>query len=129
MLVSGAILQLPLREPLLAPLAAIAAGIVVSRFFPFESRELVSGIAAFLILGVFCLYRDLRRLAMVCALLAIFAGGALIDLLHRPGRPPEMETAGRAALILSGCVVEPPVFFDGREQFILELDPGARARV
>ena len=36
---------------MLAPLAAIAAGIVVSRFVPFESRELLSGIAAFLILG------------------------------------------------------------------------------
>src|SRR5262249_10696830 len=28
-----------------------------------------------------------------------------------------------------GCVVEPPVFSDRREQFVLELEPGARARV
>jgi competence protein ComEC len=30
---------------------------------------------------------------------------------------------------LSGCVVEPTVFSPGREQFVLELAPGARARV
>src|SRR5207248_1919242 len=58
-----------------------------------------------------------------------FAGGILVDVLHRPGPPPEIEAAWRAPLIVSGCVVEPPVFFEGREQFILELDPGARARV
>lgn len=118
-----------MREPLLAPLAVIAAGIVVSRFVPFGSRELVSGIAAFLILGAFCLWRELRALAIVCALLAGLACGVLIDVLHRPAPAPEIESAGRAALIVSGCVVEPPLFFEGREQFILELEPGARARV
>src|SRR5439155_3532342 len=118
-----------LREPLLAPLAAIAAGIVVSRFVPFESRELVSGIAAFLILGAFCRSGELRGLAIVCALLAVVLGGVLTDHLHRPGAAPTIETAGRAALVVSGCVVEPPVFFEVREQFVLELEPGARARV
>jgi len=110
-------------------LAAIAAGILVSRFVSFESRELLFPIAAFLILGVFCLWRELRRLALACALLAVFALGALTEALHRPGPRPEIETAGRETLIVSGCVVEPPAFFDGREQFVLELEPGARARV
>ena len=111
------------------PLAAIAAGIVVSRFVVFESRELLFAIAAFLILGVLSLKRRSRALALVCALLALTAAGALTDVLHRPGPPPEIDTGSRATLIVSGCVVEPPVFSDGREQFVLELEPGARARV
>ncbi len=32
-------------------------------------------------------------------------------------------------MLLEGCVVEPTVFSEAREQFTLELDPGARARV
>jgi competence protein ComEC len=118
-----------LREPLLAPLAAIAAGIVVSRCAVFETRELLSGISAFLILGVFSLWRRSRALALSCAMLALVAVGALTDTFHRPGPPPEIETGSRTTLIVSGCVVEPPVFSEGREQFVLELEPGARARV
>ncbi|HYS45215.1 MAG TPA: ComEC/Rec2 family competence protein, partial [Rhizomicrobium sp.] len=118
-----------MREPLLAPLAAIAAGIVVSRFVPFESRELLSGIAAFLILGVVSLWRRLRPLALACALLALIAAVALTDVLHRPGPAPEIDTGARETLIVSGCVVDPPVFSAEREQFTLEIEPGARARV
>ena len=114
---------------MLAPLAAIAAGIVVSRFVPFESRELLSGIAAFLILGVVSLWRRLRPLALACAMLALIAAGALTDVLHRPGPAPEIDTGARETLIVSGCVVDPPVFSAEREQFTLELEPGARARV
>ena len=118
-----------MRDPLLAPLAAIAAGIVASRFAAFEPRELIFPIAAFLILGILCWLRKLRALGTTCALLAVFSGGILIDLLHRQGPPPEIEMAHRETLLVSGCVVEPPVFFEGREQFIVEIEPGARARV
>ncbi len=45
------------------------------------------------------------------------------------GAPPELDVEGPAPVILAGCVVEPPAFFEEREQFVLELDPGARARV
>ena len=118
-----------MREPLLAPLAAIAAGIVVSRFVSFEPRELLSGIAALLILGIFSLWRESRVLAIVCALLSVMLAGSLTDVLHRPGPPPEIDTNSRTTLIVAGCVVQPPVFSEGREQFILEIEPGARPRV
>src|SRR4051812_4869049 len=75
--------SVPVREPLLAPLAAIAAGIVSSRFVGFEPRELIAGLAEFLILSLICLWRELRLLAIVCALLATLTGGALTDVLHR----------------------------------------------
>src|SRR5690348_9073487 len=65
----------PLRDPLLAPLAAIAAGILVSRFVPFEIRELLSVIAALFLLTILSLRRHSRVLAGICCLLGLaFAG-------------------------------------------------------
>ena len=50
-----------------------------------------------------------------------------------PGIVPDLgrrSTRGRGKpCILAGCVVEPTVLSPGRQQFTLELDPGARARV
>ena len=40
-----------MRDPLLAPLAAIATGILLSRLVPFETRELLIAIVAFAALG------------------------------------------------------------------------------
>src|SRR5437762_1175696 len=53
-----------LKHPLLGPLAAIAAGILVSRFVPFPQFELLAAIAAFLALGILALYRHARALAV-----------------------------------------------------------------
>lgn len=66
---------------------------------------------------------------MCCTLLALLAAGVLIDVMHRPGPTPQIDATSRESLILGGCVVEPAVFSEDREQFTLELDPGARARV
>ena len=64
-----------------------------------------------------------------CILLATFFTGALTEAWHRPGPPPTIDAGSKEVLILAGCVVEPSVFSSNREQFTLELDPGARARV
>ena len=40
------------KDPLIGPVAAIASGILVSRFVPFHSLELLAAIAAFLLLGI-----------------------------------------------------------------------------
>ncbi len=45
-----------------------------------------------------------------------------------PARPV-IETASGETLVLSGCVVEPSVFFEDRDQFTMELAPHADARV
>ena len=55
--------------------------------------------------------------------------GALLEMLDRSGRPPQIEAGARELVILSGCVVSPPAFYEGRDQFIIELAPRARARV
>jgi competence protein ComEC len=61
--------------------------------------------------------------------LALVCVGALVEAWHRPGPPPEIDAGSKEAVILAGCVVEPAVFSPGREQFTLELAPGARAKV
>ncbi len=69
-----------------------------------------------------------RVLASISTLLALVAGGALVAVAHRMPPAPQMDTQG-ALLILSGCVVEPSAISADRDQFVLELEPGARVRV
>jgi competence protein ComEC len=118
-----------MRDPLIAPLAAVAGGILVSRFVVFELRELLCASAALFALSVLALWRDNRRLAAVCSLLGLLFAGGMVGLIHRPGAPPELDARAREVVVLSGCVVEPPAFSEGREKFVLELAPEARAQV
>jgi len=117
------------KDPLVGPLAAIASGILVSRFVPFHSSELFAAIGAFLLLGILALRRHSRTLAGACCCLGLFCAGALTALAHAPGPPPELDAEGREIVILGGCVVEPPAISGERERFLLELDPHARAQV
>jgi len=118
-----------LRDPLLLPLAAIASGILLSRQVPFETRELAALIAAYGVLTLVCLWRRTRVLAGVCCLVAFVAAGALVETAHRMPPRPELDAEGPTTLILSGCVVEPSAISPNRDQFTLELEPGARIRV
>ena len=116
-------------DPLLAPLVAIAAGILPSRLVGFETRELAAILAAYFSLTLICLWRRTRILAAACCLLAFVAAGVLVEQAHRLPPRPELDTDGRETLILSGCVVEPSAISPDRDQFTLELEPGARVRV
>jgi competence protein ComEC len=59
--------------------------------------------------------------------LVALASGIL--LLYRPGRAPEIDASSHETVVLSGCVVSPPAFYEGRDQFVVELARRARARV
>jgi competence protein ComEC len=118
-----------LKHPLVGPLAAIAAGILVSRFVPFSQSESILAIGAFLLLGALALYGHARILAGACCFLGLFFAGGLLALVHVPGSPPELDAEGREIVILGGCVVEPPAISGERERFLLELAPLARAQV
>jgi len=107
--------------------AAIAGGILLARVVPFETRELAILVAAYLVLTLICLWRRSRVLAGVSCVLAFVASGALVAVTHRAPPAPQLDTEGPA--ILSGCVVEPSALSAGRDQFLLELEPGARVRV
>lgn len=118
-----------MKDPLIGPLAAIASGILVARYVPFHPPELFGAIAAFLLLGIFALWRRAKLLAGVCCCLGLFCAGALNSLAHAPLAPPELDVKGREIVILGGCVVEPPAISGERERFLLELEPHTRAQV
>src|SRR5579871_1018808 len=117
------------RLPLVGPVAAIAAGILVSRFVPFQPSELLLAIGALLFLGILALTRSARVTAGVACMAGLVCTGILTALAHAPGPPPELDAEGREIVILGGCVVEPPAISGERERFLLELDRGARAQV
>jgi hypothetical protein len=86
---------------------------------PFETRELGTVIAAYVILTLVCLWRRARVLACASTLLALVAAGSLVAVAHRMPPAPQMDTKG-ALLILTGCVVEPSAISVDRDQFVLE---------
>ena len=118
-----------MKYPLLGPLAAIAAGILVYRFVPFTSFELLAPLTAFLALAILARLRSLRVLSLACIHLALFLAGAFTARFHTPGPPPEIDATARETVIVGGCVVEPPAISGERERFLLELDRNARAQV
>jgi competence protein ComEC len=118
-----------LQDPLLAPFFALAGGVLAARFVPFTARELVYGMAALVVLAILGAWKGTPRVVLAAICTAVFLTGALTGVAHRAGPPPELDADGREVVILGGCVVEPSVFADDREQFTLELGPHARARV
>ena len=78
---------------------------------------------------VFAVVARSKWLRKTCAILAILFTGALTESYHRAAPNPTIDAGSREIMILEGCVVEPTVFSQNREQFTLELAPGARTRV
>ena len=115
-----------MREPLILPLVAFGAGILVDQAVPFSTREASLAAAA---LAVLTLLPTSPWIKHTAAVLAMLFAGAFISAWHRPGPAPEIDATSREIVILSGCVVDPTVFGEDRAQFTLELEPGARAQV
>lgn len=111
---------------MIIPAAALAAGILLGHWFPFSVREAACPAVVFLALAI---PPRTKWLTHVCVVLALICAGALVEAWRRPGPPPQVDAGWKETVILGGCVVEPTVFSPGREQFTLELAPGARARV
>jgi competence protein ComEC len=118
-----------MRDPLLLPMAAIAAGILLSHEIPFSVPEATWSAAAFGALWVISRIGKSRWLLWICGALTLIFIGVLSEAWHRPGRAPEIDAGSKEVVLLDGCVVEPSVFSPEREQFTLELADRARARV
>jgi competence protein ComEC len=117
------------REPLVPIALALAAGVAIARFAPLEAMESAGAGLAFAALGIASRRAGSRLLAGITTLLAVTAAGAFVQIAHRPGPNPELDAAESELVIASGCVVEPPVFSEDRQQLILELERRARARI
>jgi competence protein ComEC len=107
---------------------ALAAGIAISRVVSFTVRDFLWALP---LLGGFTLltWRLSSRTMWFCGTVMLLFCGALLETLRRPGLPPEIDAGAHENVILDGCVVSPPALYEGRDQFLIELAPGARARV
>ncbi len=114
-----------MSDPLVLPLAAVISGILLCRVFTFSAFDAAWPAVVFLLLTVFATGK-LRRW---CIMLALIFVGASTEAWHRPGPRPRIDAGSRETVVLTGCVVEPSVLSPGRQQFTLELDAAARARV
>ena len=114
-----------MKNPLLGPALAFVAGILISHGVAFRIWEAPLELAAFAAFA----FLARGKLRTICVLLAMVFAGVFVDVVHRPGPVPTLDAGSRETVLLSGCVVEPSLFYRERDQFTLELAPGARARV
>ncbi|MBY0503237.1 MAG: DNA internalization-related competence protein ComEC/Rec2 [Bryobacteraceae bacterium] len=117
-----------MQEPLLWPALAALAGVIGGRALSLTLTEALVAAALFLALTMLGRWRGLPRW-WIPALAFVGAIGALLEVTARPGPPPHIESGADEVLSVSACVVEPSSFFEGRMQFTVELEPGARAKV
>lgn len=121
-----------MREPLLLPLVAVATGIIAGRTLDFPIRDAASAAIALALLGCVRVSPQLRSSKMIrqaSVNLAFFFSGAFLFAVHQPTRVPLIDAGSKEMILAEGCVVEPTVFSNDRAQFLLELEPGARAQV
>jgi competence protein ComEC len=117
------------RDPLIPPLAALAAGILLGRFGGLALPVVLAGLGAFVLLAAIALWRGARVLAGTCCCLGLVLAGVWVETAARPGPAPELDVEAREVVVVAGCVVDPPAASGDRERFVLELEPGARAQV
>jgi competence protein ComEC len=117
-----------MRDPLILPLSALVCGILLSRAVDFSRFDAAWPWVVFLVLAALTARRS-RWLWRTCVALALLFTGVLAETWHRPGPPPVIDAGLRETVLLEGCVVEPSAFSNDRQQFTLELDRDARARV
>ncbi len=113
-----------MTNPILPPALATITGVVAARYIEFGHRELLAAIAALALLSALP-----SRLRQPACITAFFFAGALLGVAHRPSPAPTIDAASDEIVILSGCIVETPAFTGDREQFVLQLEPGANVRV
>jgi competence protein ComEC len=69
------------------------------------------------------------RIRFLSHLLLWMGLGATWAAFRQPPSPPQLNAEDGETVLLEGCVVEPPIFHQGRERFVLEIAPAARVRV
>jgi competence protein ComEC len=117
------------REPLLPAAFALGAGIAIARFAGLETGESAMAGVAFACLFAMARCSGLRFLSASTLMLTLTAAGALVQTLHRPGPPPDLDAPEDEPVTASGCIVEPPAGAEDGQQFTVELDRDARARI
>ncbi len=118
-----------MREPLLLPLASLIAGICLNHFIPFSLLEIGFTIALLSVVSLLSYGFASQTFTRISVAITCIAAGACMSVIHKPSPNPTIDATSEETVILSGCVVDPPIFTVDREHFSVELAPGARARV
>ena len=125
-----------MHEPLLLPFSGLATGIAMATWFNRQGMAgftPLEGLAAACAFGL--LYALSRKyshhgwLTATCLFLALVAGGISLSAAKRKGPAPQLNGFSGETLVLAGCVVDPPVFYEHRSRFLLELERGAIVQV
>ncbi|HYP15197.1 MAG TPA: ComEC/Rec2 family competence protein, partial [Bryobacteraceae bacterium] len=116
------------REPLLIPLAGVAAGILAAEYARFDWYELGWAVGGSLVLWLLALIKSKSLSKPTAFLLTVFVGIAASQV-HRPAQPPQLDAQDDEVLIIGGCVVDPPTTTEPVARFALEIEPGAAVRV
>ncbi len=117
------------RDPLVFPVAALAAGIVLARVWPVSVPAVLAAVGAVVALTAVAVLRRFRSVGIFACLVGFAFSGALLESVHVPPPYPRLDVPDLATTILAGCVVDPPALTGDREQFLLEIGRHARARV
>lgn len=117
-----------MKNPLITPLLGLSAGIAAGHFIHFHAFETCAA-AIFCCVLAYISWLYSLRLFIACSALALCCCGILLSILHHPGERPQLDAGPRESVVLDGCVVSPSTFSAGRDQFVMELTPGARVRV
>ena len=118
------------REPLLLPLAALAAGILTAHFVYFALADLfLPVLLALIALGLSFKLKPNRWAALSCVCTLLMLLGIATQVIHRQGRTPRLDVEDGDVALLSGCVSNPAVFSPTREQFTLDLAPRVSVRI
>ena len=118
-----------MNNPLLPAAGALLAGIVISKAIPISYAQSLA--ILILLLGLTswtCVQFPKRAACRALGLLTVSAIGLLTGIFGTRIMP-KIDADPRETVLLSGCVVSPPIFYEGRDQFTLELGRDARARV
>jgi competence protein ComEC len=114
-----------MRDPLILPFFALAAGILAARAGGVAPGEAAVAAAAFAILAGLSSKWCSRRFVPIPILFALAAFGAL-DAGLQTAQPPEPSPVSLETVqTVQGCVVENGVYRDGRLRLKLALQPGA----
>ena len=100
-----------------------------ARLAPFRPVEAYGITIGFVLLSLLAWWRGGYWVRFVSIGCAVIGFGIALDVLHRPGPLPELDAQNGETVLLTGCVVDPPVLGRDRERFLLELGPRAIASV
>ena len=118
------------REPLLVPLLALAAGILAGRFNYFEIHELVWPLAvSAVLLAAAISLPAARRMRVLCLMMLLAFIGLATQVWHRQDFRPRLNVADGETALLEGCITDPPVFSDTKAIMTVHLSARSAARV